>query len=375
MRVLVSAVGQHDNVGDTVLRRGLLDALRTIAPLRVYVGGKPEGYLDGLGLGPDDIAVRDGAEWRSTVSRQLLAGRAVYAFDTGETELQAAFARRYARIAPLLLANRLRGGVAVQLGVGVREATGWRHPIAAVLRLCDAVTWRDETSRRIMGIGSVAPDWAFALGSPGEVLHDAGRPRPLLAIAFRQSLSHAARDKPDDEWAAAVRRLGDQLGLQPVVAAQIARDNSLAEELAERLGCAAVPWLDDNHARQEQRLRAIYRDSAVIMTDRLHAAVIGVTEGAVPIALSTGPMDKTARTLEGAGIIGTSVARDLRDEAATLTVMRDGLARRPQIMTAVIDARRRLDDGTRMLRHGLRAKGLITGADVDAPAVAAGSAR
>lgn len=363
MRVLVSAVGQHDNVGDTVLRRGLLDALRTIAPLQVYVGDKSDGYLSGLGLHADDLPVRDGAQWRRTVSRRMLGGGAVYAFDTGETEVQASFARRYARIAPLLLINRLRGGVAVQLGVGVREPSRWRHPIAAVLRLCDTITWRDETSRRIMGIGSVTPDWAFALGAPDEVLQDGEHSRPLLAIAIRQSLSHAARDKPDDRWIAAVQQIATSLALQPIVVAQIARDNPLAEELAGRLGCEALPWLDDSHARQEERLRATYRDSAIVLSDRLHAIVIGATEGAVPIALSSGPMDKTTRTLLGAGITGTSVPRALGDVSAVLAVIRDALARRAEIMGAVSDARGRLQQLSADLRTRLAAKGLTAAGD------------
>ena len=351
MKILASAVGQYDNVGDTVLRRGFLDHLRTIAPLRVYVGDKSEDYISGLGLHPEDVAVRDSKEWRSAVSRQLLSGSGVYAFDTGETEVQAAFAKRYLKLAPLLAVNRVRGGIAVQLGVGVRESTAWRHPIAAVLRLCHMVSWRDARSRSIMGLGTVTPDWAFALGSPDELLFDAERPRPRLAIAFRQGLSHAARDKPSDEWVDTVRWIAGELGLEPVVVAQIERDGPLAIELADRLGCEAVVWPDDNHARQEERLRAVYRDSALVLSDRLHAVVIAATEGCVPIALNTGPMDKVTRTLEGADIPRTSVPRDLADRDAALAVIRDALVRRPAIMAAVSTARTRLDALTETLRQ------------------------
>jgi hypothetical protein len=359
MRILASAVGQYDNVGDTVLRRGFLDHLRTIAPLRVYIGDKTDDYVSGLGLQPDDIAVRNAKEWRSEVSKELLSG-GFYAFDTGETEVERAFAKRYLKLAPLLAVNRLRGGTAVQLGVGVRASTPWRRPIGTVLRMCDMVSWRDEKSRDLMGFGSVTPDWAFALGSPDELLRDADRPRPYLAIAFRQGLSHMARDKPSDEWVASVRRLADRLDLEPIVVAQIERDGPLAAELAERLGCEALPWLDDNHARQEERLRAVYRDSALVLSDRLHAVVIAATEGAVPIALNTGPMDKVTRTLEGAGIRNTSVRRDLSDEAAFEATIDDALARRPEIIEAVITARSDLGRLTDRLRDKVRAKGKLS---------------
>lgn len=356
--ILASAVGQYDNVGDTVLRRGFLDHLRRLGDLRVYVGDKTDDYVSGLGLQSGDVAVRDGREWRAAVSRQLSTGGGLYAFDTGETEVQAPFAKRYAKIAPLLAVNKARGGMAVQLGVGVRESTPWRTPISGVLRLCDEVSWRDEASRRIMGLGSVTPDWAFALGSTDALLFDAQRPRPRLAIAYRQGLSHAAREKPSDAWVDAVRRIAVSLSLQPVVVAQIERDGPLATELAERLGCEAVVWLDDNHARQEERLRAVYRDSALVLSDRLHAVVIAATEGAVPIALSAGPMDKTTRTLEGAGIERTSVERSLPDTDAALEVITDALQRRGEIMRAVSTARLRLDALTASLGERMRRKGL-----------------
>lgn len=358
MRILASAVGQYDNVGDTVLRRGFLDHLRTIAPLRVYVGDKTDDYVSGLGLQPDDIAVRDSKEWRASVSRSLLTG-GIYAFDTGETEAERAFAKRYVKLAPLLAVNRLRGGTAVQLGVGVRASTPWRHPISTVLRLCDMVSWRDEKSRRMMGLGTVTPDWAFALGSPDEFLEDDRAPRPYLAVAFRQGLSHMARDKPSDAWVETVRAMAERLGLEPIVVAQIERDGPLAHELADRLGCDALPWLDDNHARQEARLRETYRRSALVLSDRLHAVVIAATEGAVPIALSTGPMDKVTRTLEGAGIPRTSVPRDLADPAAVNAVVDDALAGRDEIMAAVISSRMRLRAVTTTLRERIHAKAKI----------------
>ena len=358
MRILASAVGQYDNVGDTVLRRGFLDHLRTIAPLRVYIGDKTEDYVSGLGLRPDDIAVSDPRQWRAAVSKNLISG-GVYAFDTGETEVERAFAQRYLKIAPLLAVNRLRGGTAVQLGVGVRASTGWRHPVAGVLRLCDMVSWRDEKSRSMMGLGTVTPDWAFALGSDDAFLRHAAQPRPRLAIAVRQGLSHMSREKPTDEWVSTVRTMAHRLGLEPIVVAQIERDGQLAQELADRLGCEALPWLDDNHALQEERLRATYRESSLVLSDRLHALVIAATEGAVPIAASSGPMDKVTRTLEGAGIPRTSVQRMLADSAAANAVVDDALARRAEMMEAVVSARERLRGVTATLRSRLEAKGKI----------------
>nr|WP_168209122.1 polysaccharide pyruvyl transferase family protein [Agromyces intestinalis] len=345
MQVYASAMGQVDNVGDTVLRRGFLDALRRVGPLHVYVGARDDDHLSGLGLHDGDRLYRTSAEWRGRLSKALTAERSLYAFDTGETEVQRAFAMRYLRLAPLLVAARLRGGAAAHVGVGVREPTAWRVPISAVLRLCQVVTWRDEPSRRMMGVGGVSPDWAFALGAPEDVLLAApdDADRRTLAIAVRASLSHAERDRPDARWIAAIGTLADELGLEPVVVAQIERDGPLAEELADALGAEAVVWDGPNHAKQEARLRAVYRGSRAVVSDRLHALVIAATEGAVPIGLANGDDDKVVRTLAAAGITGTSVDRALADPDTALATARDAIGRHAEIMASVVEARRTID--------------------------------
>lgn len=209
-----------------------------------------------------------------------------------------------------------------------------------------------------MGFGEVTPDWAFALGADDEVLLDTNHPRRYLAIAIRQGLSHAARDKPTASWVEAVGALAQEFDLEPIVVAQIERDGPLAEELAGRLGCESLIWPDDNHARQEQRLRAVYRDSEIVLSDRLHAVVIAATEGAVPIALSTGPMDKVTRTLEGAGIPGTSVPRTLDNPTAAAATISDALERRSEIMSAVVTARETLTELSDVLVERMRRQGV-----------------
>lgn len=344
VQVFASAVGQYDNVGDTVLRRGFLDALRKVGPLHVYVGSRDEDHLSGLGLQPDDRLYRTSPEWRARLSKGLTTERSLYAFDTGETEVRRPFAMRYVRLAPLLVASRLRGGRSAHLGVGVRESSPWRMPIAAVLRLCSVVTWRDQVSRQVMGVGRITPDWAFALGAPEDVLVEAPSDpaRRYLAVAIRASLSHAARDRPSAEWVETVRRMAAELGLEPVFVAQIERDGPLAEELAAELGAEAVVWRSPNHAEHEARIRDVYRRSRLVLSDRLHALVIAATEGAVPVGLADGPDDKVVRTLAGAGITGTCVDRRLGDADEAIAVAAHAVAEAPAIMGHVIAARHAL---------------------------------
>ncbi|UZN04119.1 polysaccharide pyruvyl transferase family protein [Cellulomonas sp. S1-8] len=343
MDVFVSAVGQHDNIGDTVLRRAYLDVVRPLGRLHVFVGDKPDGYVAGLRLGGEDVVHRAPASWRAAVRQGLLTG-ACYGFDSGETEVRRPYAKRYARLAPLLAVNRARGGIALQVGTGVREAQAWRLPISAVLRLCDVVTWRDGFSRDLMRVGTVAPDWGFALG-PDETTLRADTDRPLLAVAVRQGTGDVRREPPDAAWAARVRTLADGLGLTPVVVTQVGRDGPTGDRLAHDLGAEHVAWHDDDHAGQEDRLRDVYRRCRYVLSDRLHVVVVAATEGAVPVGLTAatapgGAPDKVERTLTAAGLVGTCLPRDVTDvdrAHATLAGIR-----RDDVVDAVLDARAQL---------------------------------
>lgn len=341
MKVFASALGQVDNVGDTALRRAFLGVVRPAGDLQVFVGSRDDGYLSGLGLHDGDTLYRSSDRWRSALSRSVTEGRMMYAFNAGEMELERGYALRYLRLAPLLAANRLRGGRAVHAGFGIRTPTPWRLPITSVLRLCDIVTWRDAASMRAMGIGGVTPDWAFGLGMPNKELLDAdgAQGRSTIAVAIRYNDL-----APDERWVSSVTSLADRLGAKITVAAQILRDGPLAEELAARLGGDALPWIGTSHSDQEERLRALYRRSSLLLTDRLHGAVMAVTEGAVPLALGRAPRSKVTRTLDAVGIAGVAVDSRLADADALAETAMEVLGRRDAILRHVAEARGALDE-------------------------------
>jgi hypothetical protein len=357
VKIFASVLGQVDNVGDTVLRRAFLEALRPAGELHLFVGEHDDSYLGALGLSDTDRVFRSSAAWRRAVSRTSLREASVYAFNAGEMEVRRSYAEQYLRLAPLLLASRLRGGHAVHAGFGIRRPSGWRVPIGVTLRMCDIVSWRDHESRAAMGIGQVAPDWAFAAGSPDADLTTrwSDRNRGLLAVSMRYN-----GPRPGAAWTRAVLRLADQHGLDIVTVAQILRDGPLAQELAAELGGTAVIWEGPDHAAQEARLRGTYRHTRLLVTNRLHGAVMGLTEGALPLALapagggqntgtSTG---KVPRSLAAAGVLGVSVGTGLADFAALARTARDVLSRREPILQHVVDARadlRKLGEDIRRL--------------------------
>lgn len=127
------------------------------------------------------------------------------------------------------------------------------------------------------------PDWGFGLGRGGlenelsTVAHPAAR--EFITVALRGD-----RRRPSEEWLDAVARLATRLDLTLVCVVQVEDDDSLAHDLADRMGAELVSWRDDgDHWAQEQRVRTVYASSVIVFSDRLHGLVMAATEGAIPL--------------------------------------------------------------------------------------------
>jgi polysaccharide pyruvyl transferase WcaK-like protein len=229
----------------------------------------------------------------------------VYAFHVGEMSLTTKLAISYAKQLPLVALARTRGGAAIHCGLGIRgglqggSADKVRvQVVKSILVACACVTWRDETSAHVMGIGAVEPDWAFGARDLRQGV-DADLDRRTVAVALRHD-----RDRPSDEFVNAVQKYASDRGLEIVLTAQTERDLRPARENAARFGGRAIEWTDSALGVAEDNLRATYRGCHTVISNRLHGLVIAATEGATPIGLTTGDPEKLARTLDSAGLLG-----------------------------------------------------------------------
>ena len=337
--VLVSARGQVDNLGDSVLRRALLRAIRPVGHLTVNVVGMPEGYLSGLDLRPGDRLVRDPADWGPRLARGLLNG-ALYAYNAGETYADAAYTRHCLLTLPLLLAGRVRGGRAVHTGFGVRSSHPvWGRALRLGLAACDEVTWRDAPSRKAIGVGTVAPDWAYGEGSSTSDIEGAADAsgRDVLAVSLRFD-----RPVPSDAWFDAVREAARNRGLGIVAVPQVGRDTERAALLARQLGGDVLPWDGHDHASREEVVRAVFRRSSLVVSDRLHALVLGHTEGALPVGFGTASVDKVVRTLATVGVYDVAFHQGEVTTRRAVQRIDDVDSRRAELLATVRPARTRL---------------------------------
>ncbi|MCW2494329.1 MAG: polysaccharide pyruvyl transferase family protein [Jatrophihabitans sp.] len=279
----------------------MLRSVQASGQCHVYVSDATAGFREGLGLTGADTTYRSYPRFvLAALIAAVRGGGWMFAFNPGEIRCVRKQAVMHALLVPTLIVGRLRGGSVVRAGVGTRDWHWfWGRLIKLTVTLASINAWRDEYSRSVFGSGIIRPDWAFDDG-PGSVAPTTSRSR--LAVTLRSD-----RPAPSEAWVAALRQVCADTGLAPVVVVQVRRDNAAAEALAARLGAEFVPWpAEQPHLRQETAVRAIYAESAFVVSDRLHALVMGLTEGALPAGVIEGPDVKIGRHFAAAGITAVS---------------------------------------------------------------------
>ncbi|MBC7518014.1 MAG: polysaccharide pyruvyl transferase family protein [Microbacteriaceae bacterium] len=336
--IFVPARGQYENVGDILLRRQLLDWARESGPLHVYLGWSPPGYAEGLRLQPSDVQYRSFLRWYLVALWQSLRGTASYVFKPGEIQLTLAGMKEHVSMLPVIALVRARGGTVARIGVGSRNfASIPRALMWPSIALSTLSVWRDSETARYLGRGQVMPDLAF-----GEVSTELVSRRPeLLVISLRSDLGE--RPYPGSEWISAVQNFAQLHSLALFTVTQVHVDEERNRRLAELLGAQFLGWDGADHHLQEIRLRELYRQSAVVVSDRLHVLVAAITEGAVPVGLLLDSSDKIARHFSAAGMPGIGINAGALSAGEIAAHLETSLARRFELIALLRSAQKQLN--------------------------------
>lgn len=295
--IFISVASQRDNLGDSLLRRPLIAAGQACGACHVYVGEGAEDWTN-LGLRPVDRLYTDRRRWMFALARSAALRRTTLLLNAGELLPDRRFLVSRALFLPVILASRVRGGRLIHAGFGLRDPNAKVPAIARLIAsLSDIATWRDEASRSAAGVGTVAPDWAFGEGASLEHVserHHKPSGRRVLALSLRGD-----RPPPPAAWVEELRRVvTDDLDATVLVVVQVRRDAERNAWLAKELGAELIEWpADVDHAEQERRVRAVYARATWIASNRLHAVIMAVTEGAVPLDMVPDQSHKVPRAL------------------------------------------------------------------------------
>lgn len=305
--VFAQLSGQDDNLGDSELRVSYLDALRGPGRhVHVFLATPTTDYAGRFPVATDVTYYQNREHWARTLNA---TASPVYAFNAGEIN-----PRPGVYPGPRLVKEATRvkaaGGIVLATGIGIRNA----QDVSAVtfdpaFRNAAVMSWRDQGSRDAAGFGDFAPDWAYSLGT-----HTADwatqDQRPLLAITMRFD-----RPWPGDGWLSAVRSFADARSTRIVTVTQVARDSPRAVRLAEALDGEYLEPPSMRHDALDEYVRAVYRQSLAVISDRAHGLIMGATEGANPIGSGSNP-HKISRLLAAVGLGGLVGRYDEFDEFA-----------------------------------------------------------
>ncbi len=163
-----------------------------------------------------------------------------------------------------------------------------------------------------------------------------GRPRRReqrhrLVVSYRGD-----RQPLSEGTAAAIRTFAERNGLTVTVITQVARDSQRSKELHHDLGGDLLDWeVVAGHAAQEDRLREIYLETAVALSDRLHVLIVAATEGAVPVNLVAEPDAKVGRHFDAIGYTDMTVASEAKSTDQLVDALESQAARSAEIAERV----------------------------------------
>lgn len=348
--VFVWATGQDDNIGDSLLRRAYLDALRQLGSLHVWSGPASKGFSSGLGLKPDDRQIRSFKEWYGDALKSALKRPTFVALNAGEVPVSRKGAARLSALALLAMICRLRGGGGIWVGAGVPSTKpGLVLAYKAAARACVFVRWREPGSEAIVINRGTSPDWAFALGDPTSKWQDHGS-RSQMAVVLRGD-----RQAPTTEWINWIKNLAETLQLEPTLVVQVKRDDSRATELADKLGAGLLAWDHEDHAEQEAAVRGLYAQSAIVVGDRLHGLIVAATEGAVPLGWVESSKGKIGRHFKVVGLDWVGRHEGSSADVLTVPTAEELALLASGLKDAVDTARQNLDETAEGIRRTLPA--------------------
>lgn len=336
-KIFVPGVGQHENIGDIILRRPLINWLRESGELHIYVGASTIGYDRGLGIQPQDVLYHSFIKWYFSALWQAIKLNAHYAFKPGEIQLTILGLKEHLGMLPLLAILRLTGGKVIRIGSGARNYSPLpRMFMMPSVLLSNIVMWRDSVTTNYMGSGTTMPDLAFVEGV-NQAEHLPLIERNILVVSMRGDREH-----PSDEWLEAVKLYADQQSLSVVLITQVLRDSALSKKLADKLGAGLIDWDGENHDVQEKQLRDLYARTHTVVSDRLHVLITAYTHGALPIGMLSYASDKIKRHFDAASVNNICIFTSGMNKNAIFDAMQTVFKNRSTTLSALSATREKL---------------------------------
>ncbi|MET4157282.1 polysaccharide pyruvyl transferase family protein [Agromyces sp. PvR057] len=313
--VFIVLVGGYGNIGDAVIRRRSLEAFRGLGPVHAYVGNAPADWIDQIGLDALNDTIYDASQSRRWVRNMASnRGRKVLVLDPGEVLLTKRQLPKELGFLAMTILARASGAEVLRMPRAVRSPSPMVtsvHRLAC--RFSNLVLWREKASLDLIGRGTLVADIAFT-----EPVDEKEFDRGLMVVSMR-----GPRQFPNTAWFEGVLLAAAQLRLQLVVVSQVREDEIRGEQIARRLpGAVFQPWGERSDAGQERFVRTLYDRASLVVSDRLHALILGLLHGAGVAEVVPQPSGKAAShfaTIGDEDVSRNSMATSPEDIASFLS--------------------------------------------------------
>ncbi|UDF12451.1 hypothetical protein LH407_09815 [Antiquaquibacter oligotrophicus] len=201
-----------------------------------------------------------------------------------------------------------------------------------------------------MGVGRSTPDTAFQEAL--QIDNDLDR-RSGVIISMR-----AKRDFPSDAWFAAIAQVvGDR---KVITLSQVREDEDRSREIATRLSDLGAdarldPWGSRSDLEQERYVRALYGQSSLVISDRLHVLILASCAGSVPLEITEHAPSKAEEHFAAIGYTGVSLNLSQATGDAVAKFAIEAASRRASLTSLMLAAQAQLDAVESEI-HGLIAR-------------------
>ncbi|MGP5124093.1 polysaccharide pyruvyl transferase family protein [Glutamicibacter ardleyensis] len=324
--------GAYGNIGDALIRRRVLHWIDTDSDIHAYVGTADPNWIEQLNFRSEKTSIYQRREFTSWLLKAIFgSGPRVLILDPGEVDLGRAALKSELVIGLLTVLLRLRGGSVIRppRSLVVRSRTLLKlHKL--VSKASTLSFWRENASYAQVRTGFSVPDVAFQ--EYDEVIADSGK-RKKIFVSMRAT-------RPDLPLVVLneIRQFAATNDLDLIVGSQVKADEPRTKELAQTLNADYLAWGDSTDSEQEHRLRAIYSESCLVITDRLHVAILASCLGAVPTEIAVEPNGKIQRHFLQIGVEGISFNALEYEDMDVLRFLQKNIGRKIDINSAVKNA-------------------------------------
>lgn len=294
----MSIAAAEGNLGDIYIRRAvtrLIDSADGSAA--IYTGKMGQSYIAAFRLPPGWLVTNSPRRFLTAMIGACLRRRAVIIMAPGPTALASAAAPLAKKIGvvALLTAASLIGNPVMVLGRAVRGDS--RASLLAervMARISSIYLARDPFTADLVGVPArLAPDLGFAPTATEPAATPTPEARGTVAISLRFD-----RDPQLDRVAQLVREWREA-GLDPVFVTQVREDGPNHVRMAEALDVRCIDWPENRtHQEQETAVTHEYSRCVAVVSDRLHALIVGARCGALPVIADSAGESKLHASLD-----------------------------------------------------------------------------